>query len=127
MSTTPSPEGDQPQSEVSSTPPPDPGLSPASPQQSAVPAPDAQLRKEAKKRIKAKKQAKQLTGVFLIIWAMFIGIWIAQGMNQHFWPIYPILAMSVPLGFAYWGAYGPSQTITDSQVDEEMRRMEEGR
>lgn len=126
MSTTPNPEESQSQSAESSAPPPEPGLTPAASQPpSAAPEPDPNLRKEAKKRVKAKQQVKQLTGVFLIVWAIMIAIWAFTG-GGYFWPMWVILAMGIGLGFSYWNAYGPSETITDSQVDQELRRMEEG-
>lgn len=126
MSTTPNPEEGLPQSADASAPPPEPGLTPApAPQASPTPAPDPNLRKEAKKRVKAKQQAKQLTGVFLIVWAILTAVWALSG-GGYFWPMWAIFGMSIALGFTYWNAYGPSETITDSQVDEEMRRMQDG-
>lgn len=126
MSSTPNPEEGQTQSGEASAPPPEPGLTPAAASQpSATPPPDPNLRKEAKKRVKAKQQTKQLTGVFLIVWAIMIAVWAFTG-GGYFWPMWAMLGMGIALGFSYWNAYGPSETISDSQVDEEMRRMEEG-
>ena len=124
MSTTPNPEKGLPQSADASVPPPEPGLTPAPAPQPSAP-PDPNLRKEAKKRVKAKQQTKQLTGVFLIVWAILIAVWALSG-GGYFWPMWAIFGMGIGLGFSYWNAYGPSETITDSQVDDEMRRMQDG-
>ncbi len=126
MSSTPNPEEAQSQSGEASAPPPEPGLTPAAASQpNATPPPDPKLRKEAKKRLKAKQQAKKLTGGSLILSVMLIAVWAFTG-GGNFWPMWAILGMGIGLGFSYWNAYGPSETVSDSQVEEEMRRMEEG-
>ncbi len=91
------------------------------------------LRKEAIKRVKAKKNAKQLTGIFVIIWAIFIAVWALSTKDSvhgltwsNFWPIWPIFGMSIALAFVWWGAYGPRDQISDSDIDAEMRKMQGG-
>ena len=108
--------------------PPAAGLTPPSDQDvpAAAQQSDPKLRKEARARIKRQKGAKQLTGVFLIVWAVCIGVWVFTPDRGHFWPVWVIFATCIPLGISYWGAYGPSETITDADVEAEMRRMQGG-
>ena len=126
---TPSSASPDPSDDAGHQEPPAPGLTSSSDQGvsgSAESRPDPKLRKEALARIKKQKGAKQLTGVFLIVWAICIAIWFLTPERGHFWPIWVILGTGIALGFSYWGAYGPSETITDAEVEAEMRRMQGG-
>lgn len=113
--------------------PPEPGLIPPADSGPAAPEvrspaarqPDPRLEREARKRVKAKQSVKQLTGVFLIVWAILIAVWWLSG-GGYFWPAWAILGMGIGLAFAWWGAYGPREDVSDAAVDKEMRRMQGG-
>lgn len=107
--------------------PPQPGLTPAADPAPAAPVPqrDPRLEKEARKRVKAQQSVKQLTGVFLIVWAILIAVWWLSG-GGYFWPAWAILGMGIGLAFTWWGAYGPREEVSDAAVDKEIRRMQGG-
>lgn len=93
-----------------------------------------QLRKEALKRVKAKKNFWSLFGVFVIIWIILIVIWALSSKDSekglawsNFWPIWPIFGMGIALLFTGWGAYGPQDTVSEAQIEAEMRKMQDGR
>ena len=126
---TPSSASPDPSDDAGHQEPPAPGLTSSSDQE--VPEgtesqPDPKLRKEARARIKKQKGVKQLAGGFLIVWAICIAIWFLTPERGHFWPIWVILGTGIALGINYWIAYGPSETITDAEVEAEMRRMQGG-
>ncbi len=126
---TPSSASPDPSDDAGREEPPAPGLTSSSGRgvsEGAESQPDPKLRKEARARIKKQKSAKQLTGVYLILWAVCIAIWFVTPGKGHFWPIWVILGTGITLGFSYWSAYGPSETITDDEVEAEMRRMQGG-
>ncbi len=83
---------------------------------------DEQLRKETRKRVKDKQGVKQLTGIFLIVWAILIGVWWLSG-GGYFWPAWAILGMGIGLAFAWWAAFGPPGAVSDEQVEAEVRKM----
>jgi UDP-N-acetylmuramyl pentapeptide phosphotransferase/UDP-N-acetylglucosamine-1-phosphate transferase len=89
--------------------------------------PDEQhLRKEARRRLQAKQQAKQTAVVFLLISVVLIAIWALSGMG-YFWPAWPIAGMGIGLGFIFYNAYGGGGSgPSEADVDEEMRRMQGG-
>ncbi len=83
---------------------------------------DEELRRLARKRVKDKQGVKQLTGIFVIVWAILVAVWWLSG-GGYFWPGWAIFGMGIGLAFAWWGAYGPTSSVTDEQIDAEVRRM----
>jgi 4-hydroxybenzoate polyprenyltransferase len=81
-------------------------------------------REAARKRVEAKRGLLQTAVTFGIVWAVLIVIW-ALTDSDSFWPIWPILGMSVALAFQAWGVYG-RKPITDADIDRELRRGEGG-
>jgi uncharacterized membrane protein len=81
-------------------------------------------REAARKRVAAKRGFIQTAVTFGIVWAVLIVIWAATDAGS-FWPIWPILGMSIALAFQAWGVYG-RRPITDADVDRELRRGQGG-
>lgn len=80
------------------------------------------LRKEAHARLKARRNFKQTFGGFVIVWLILTAIWALSGQG-YYWPIWAIFGMCIALAFMAWGAYGPPDTISDAEIDAEMRKM----
>jgi hypothetical protein len=86
------------------------------------------IRKQAKKRLKAKQDFKQFLGVWLGVTALLVGIWAATsffaGELLFFWPIWPFIGMGIAAFFIGLDAYGPGQRgITEADIDAEVDRM----
>jgi len=86
------------------------------------------LRKLAKKRLKAKQDFKQFLGIWLGVSVLLIAIWAFTSFNYgsplYFWPIWPIAGMGVAAFFMGLEAYGPGQRgITESDIDAEVERI----
>lgn len=90
------------------------------------------LRKLAKKRLKAKQDFKQFLGIWLGVSLLLLAIWgvtsYTTGHPLYFWPAWPILGMGVAAFFIGLDAYGPGQRgITEADIDAEVERMQSRR
>jgi len=90
--------------------------------------PTDDLRKLAKKRLKAKQDFKQFLGIWLGVSVLLVVIWAftsySTGYPLYFWPIWPIGGMGVAAFFMGLDAYGPGQRgITESDIDAEVERI----
>jgi hypothetical protein len=86
------------------------------------------LRKLAKKRLKAKQDFKQFLGIWLGVSLLLVAIWaftsFSTGRVLYFWPVWPIGGMGVAAFFIGLDAYGPGQRgITESDIDAEVERI----
>ena len=86
------------------------------------------LRKLAKKRLKAKQEFKQFLGIWLGVSLLLVAIWAltsySTGHPLYFWPVWPIAGMGVAAFFMGLEAYGPGQRgITESDIDAEVERI----
>ena len=93
---------------------------------------DDDLRKIAKKRLKAQADFKQFLGIWLGVSLLLVAIWAVTsyttGAPLYFWPAWPILGMGVGAFFMGLDAYGPGQRgITESDIDAEVERMQQRR
>ena len=87
------------------------------------------LRKLAKKRLKAKQDFKQFLGIWLGVSLLLLAIWAltsySTGKLLYFWPVWPIGGMGVAAFFMVLDAYGPGQRgITEADIDAEVERMQ---
>jgi 2TM domain-containing protein len=46
----------------------------------------------------------------------------ADRLTGHFWPVWVILGVAIALVVQGWKAYGPSNRITEADVQREMER-----
>ena len=86
------------------------------------------LRKIAKKRLKAQADFKQFLGIWLGVSVLLVAIWtftsFTAGYPIYFWPAWPIGGMGVAAFFIGLDAYGPGQRgITESDIDREVERL----
>lgn len=86
---------------------------------------DAELRTAARARIKARNDFKVMLAIFLVVALLLIGIWyFSTGLDSYFWPVWPIVGMTVAAVFAGLDAYGVTRRhITEADVDAEVARM----
>jgi hypothetical protein len=78
-------------------------------------------RQLAIKRLKLKQDFKGMAagGAFAIL--VCIVIW-AMGDGGYFWPVWVILGIGIAVVVQAWKAYGPSNRITEADVQREMEK-----
>ncbi len=78
-------------------------------------------RELAIQRLKMKRDFRALLagGVFSVIVA--VAIW-ALGEGGYFWPVWVMLGAAIAIVAQGWSAYGPSNRITEEDVQREMSR-----
>ena len=91
-------------------------------------SPDAGVREEARRRLKAKNDFKIFFAVAIVVIVICLVVWfVTSGYNSYFWPIWPILGLGIGLIFAGLDAYGITRKyISEADVDAEVRRMQGG-
>jgi hypothetical protein len=80
-----------------------------------------QARELAIQRLKLKQDFKGMAagGAFAVL--VCIVIW-AMGDGDYFWPVWVILGVGIGVVVQAWKAYGPSNRITEADVQREMER-----
>jgi hypothetical protein len=78
-------------------------------------------REQAIKRLKMKQDFKGLLagGIFAIV--VTVVIW-ALGEGGYFWPIWVCLGVAIGVVAQGWKVYGPSNRITEADVQREMEK-----
>ena len=91
-------------------------------------SPDAGVREEARRRLKAKNDYKIFLAVAVVVILICLVVWyLTSGFGSYFWPIWPILGLGIGLVFAGLDAYGITRKyISETDVDAEVRRMQGG-
>jgi hypothetical protein len=92
---------------------------PLAPEQ-GVDSPD-QARELAIQRLKLKQDFKGIAGGGLLAVVIVIVIW-ALGEGGYFWPVWVMLGVAIAIVTQGWKAYGPSNRITEADVQREMGR-----
>jgi 2TM domain len=78
-------------------------------------------REQAIQRLKLKQDFKGLAGGGILAIVVTTIIW-ALGEGGYYWPIWVILGVAIALVVQGWKAYGPSNRITEADVQREMNR-----
>lgn len=87
---------------------------------------EEQLRKAAEKRIRDKRNAVKVIGIFVIVSLLLTAVWALSG-GGYFWPMWAMFGMGVAALFILWGAYGPAERPpTEQEIADEMRKMRGG-
>lgn len=83
------------------------------------------LREAARKNLKARNDFKVMLAIFAVIAIVLVVIWfVSSGGVGYFWPIWPLLGLTIAAVFAGLDAYGVTRRhITESDVDAEIARM----
>ena len=64
-------------------------------------------RERAVERAQARRDALMLTLTGPLVTAVLLVVWAVTG-SGYFWPIWPMLGMSIALVVAMWRAFGPT-------------------
>ena len=83
------------------------------------------LRKAARKNLKARNDFKVMLVIFAVITLLLVAIWFfTTGGTAYFWPVWPIIAFIIASVFAGLDAYGVTRRyITEDDIDAEISRM----
>jgi len=84
-----------------------------------------QIRREAVKRLKRKRQFKQQLVSYVLVNAFLIAIW-AIGDGGFFWPGFVLAGWGLGLAFSAQRAYGSSKVVTEEQIQHEMDDLRKG-
>jgi hypothetical protein len=80
-----------------------------------------QARELAIQRLKLKQDFKGVVGGGLLAVAIVVVIW-ALGEGGYFWPMWVMFGVAIAIVVQGWKAYGPSNRITEADVQREMER-----
>jgi fatty acid desaturase len=83
---------------------------------------EQELREEAVKSVKEKREFRQHLIAFVIVNLAFVGMWAVTNSGGYFWPIWPMLGWGIGLTFHGVNTYY-SPRITDAEIDREMKRL----
>lgn len=82
---------------------------------------EEELRREAKRRIKDRREFWQHLVSYAIVNAALIGIWAVSGAG-YFWPGWVLLGWGIGLVFHAWNTFG-QRPITEEEIQREMDRI----
>ena len=85
---------------------------------------EEELRTEARRRLKERRDFPSHLAAYVVINAMFIAIWAMTGAG-FFWPGIILAAWGVGVLLHAWSIYF-ARPITDDEVQREMDRMRHG-
>lgn len=85
-----------------------------------VDSPD-QARALAIQRLKLKQDFKGVLAGGLLAVVVVVIIWVL-GEGGYFWPVWVMLGVAIAIVTQGWKAYGPSNRITEDDVQREMGR-----
>lgn len=78
-------------------------------------------RKEAVRRLKAKRDFRNFLVVFVFVNVVSIVIWALSG-GGYFWPGWVLFGTGVALFWTAYDAFGRKGGITEEEIQREMRR-----
>jgi hypothetical protein len=78
-------------------------------------------REQAIQRLKMKQDFKGLLGGGIFAIVVTVVIW-ALGEGGYFWPIWVCLGVTIGVVAQGWKVYGPSNRITEADVQREMEK-----
>ena len=83
-------------------------------------ATDEELREQAIKAIKKKRDFKAHLAAYVIVNAFLVGVWYFIGQG-YFWPGWVLLGWGIGVAFNAWDAYGRhADTISEAEIQREM-------
>jgi len=93
-----------------------------------VAASDEELKKFAKKKLKAKQDVRNLVAVWVFVLILTTAIWFFTTPTGYFWPVWPAFGIGVAILFAGYEAYGKGfdRPITEEDIDAEVQRLKKG-
>lgn len=73
---------------------------------------DTTDRESVVERAQARRDALSLTLTGPLVMAVLVVVWAVTGAG-YFWPVWPMLGMSIALVVALWRAFGPTAEAAD--------------
>lgn len=62
--------------------------------------------------------------VFLVIAVIINVIWLLNGADRYYWPMWPMIGFGIATLFSAINVFGTgNRPITDSDIDKEMRKF----
>ena len=88
-------------------------------------ASEDELKKFAKKKLKAKQDFRNLVAVWVFVFVVTTAIWFFTTPTGYFWPVWPAFGIGVAILFAGYEAYGKGfdRPITEEDIDAEVQRL----
>ena len=86
---------------------------------------DEELKKFAKKKLKAKKDFRNMGLVLVFVFVLTTAIWFLTTPTGYFWPIWPAFGIGIALLITGYEAYGKGfeRPITDDDINAEVERL----
>ena len=83
------------------------------------------IRAAARANLKARNDFTIMLAIFAVVIVLLIAIWFfSSGPGSYFWPVWPILGMTIAAVFVGLDAYGVTRRhITEADIDAEVDRM----
>ena len=85
-------------------------------------ATEEQLRQQALRKLKRKRDFWHDVMAYVIVNAFLIGIWYFASGAGYFWPGWVLLGWGIGLAFHAWDTFG-RRDITEADVKKEMERQ----
>ena len=86
-----------------------------------VPAMEADLREQALRSLKKKRDFRSHVVVYVLVNALLIAIWAVTGAG-FFWPVFPLLGWGIAVAFNAWDVYG-RRPISEEEIQREQERL----
>jgi fatty acid desaturase len=82
---------------------------------------EEEIRAEAIRRIKAKREFSQHVVAYVVVNAALVAIWATTNSDGYFWPVWPMLGWGVGLAFHAYTTFG-ERPITEEEIQREIKR-----
>ena len=81
---------------------------------------DQELRRQAVKRLEARRGLVAHAMAFVMVNLLLVAIWFATGAH-FFWPVFPIFGWGIGLAFHAWDVLWPA--AGEDKIQQEMERL----
>jgi hypothetical protein len=87
---------------------------------------NADLRDQAIKKLKKKREFWNYVGVWIGVNALLNAIWWFNTPDGYYWPFWPAVGMAVALPILWFEAFGPaSRQMSEDRIQAEMRKLKD--
>jgi len=91
---------------------------------SPLPPHSADYRNKIRHRLKMQQVFKMFLSIWFGVSTLITLIWFFTTPFGYFWPIWPMIGMSIPAAIIWLNAYGPPpKEITETDIDAEIQRI----
>lgn len=88
------------------------------------PVEELELRRQAEKRLRAKRDLGANALAYVLVNGFLVGIWFVSDPGGFFWPLFPLAGWGIGLVFHAWDVYSgpPSERAVQAEMDRLRRR-----